>query len=170
MGDAEKIAERTGATLIGIPEVLSLCPGAKNTHPLNIGGSYRFPFGYVRMTPAVHSSGVAGGLACGYVISIIDGPTLYYAGDTSLFTDMQIIGAKERIDYAILPIGDNYTMGKEDAARATQFLKAHNVIPVHYNTWPVIKQDPEEFKQIAESVPTTTVKIVKPGESLVLSK
>ena len=170
LGDAADIARRTGAMIIAIPEVLGLCSGVKKTHAMNIGGSYSFPFGLVRMTPAIHSCGVSGGIACGFVIKFKKGPTVYYSGDTSLFAGMQLIGAKEKIDYAILPIGDNFTMGNEDAARAVQFLKAHNVIPVHYNTWPVIKQDPKIFKKTAESLAAVDVNIVKPGESLKLAK
>lgn len=167
LGDAAVIAKNNDATIIAVPEVLSLCKGVK-TCPMNIGGSMSFPFGMVRMTLAVHSSGVAGGIACGYVIVLKDGPTVYYAGDTALFTDMKIIGAKERIDYAILPIGDNYTMGKEDAARAAQFLNAHNVIPVHYNTWPSIEQDPYEFKEMAEKLAIVDVHVVNPDTSIEL--
>ncbi|MDQ0204464.1 metal-dependent hydrolase [Pectinatus haikarae] len=170
LGDAAVIAERTGATLIAIPEVLNLCQGVKNVRPMNIGGSTSLPFGSVRMTTAIHSSGVAGGLACGFVIRFNAGPTVYYSGDTALFSDMQIIGAKEKIEYAILPIGDNFTMGKEDAARAAQMLRAHNVIPIHYNTWPAIEQDPNVFKQIAESLAAVKVHIVAPGESMELIK
>ncbi|WP_196594692.1 metal-dependent hydrolase, partial [Pectinatus sottacetonis] len=127
LGDAELIAKKNGAVIVAIPEVLALCSSIKKVQPMNIGGSLSFSFGWIRMTMAIHSSGVAGGLACGFVIKFKNGPTVYYSGDTALFSDMQIIGAKERIDYAILPIGDNFTMGNEDAARAVQFLKAHNV-------------------------------------------
>lgn len=170
LGDAPAIAQKTNAMLIAIPEVLKLCKGAKNIHPMNIGGSAALPFGSVRMTAAIHSSGVAGGLACGFVIRFKEGPTVYYSGDTALFSDMQIIGTKEKIDYAILPIGDNFTMGNEDAARAAQMLRAHNVIPIHYNTWPAIKQDPNIFRQITESLAAVKVHIVNPGDSLELTK
>ncbi|WP_196596069.1 metal-dependent hydrolase [Pectinatus frisingensis] len=170
LGDAPAIAARTGATIIAIPEVLKLCGKTANTYGMNIGGSHSFPFGMVRMTLAIHSCGTAGGIACGFVINFKKGPTIYYSGDTALFSDMQIIGAKEKIDYAILPIGDNFTMGKEDAARSVQLLKAHNVIPVHYNTWPAIRQDPKLFKQIAESLIAVDVHIVEPGKSLELTK
>lgn len=170
LGDADLIAKKNNATIVAIPEVLNLCKTATEKQPMNIGGSYSLPFGSVRMTPAIHSCGVAGGIACGFVININDGPTIYYSGDTALFSDMQIIGEKERIDYAILPIGDNFTMGKEDAARAAHFLKARNVIPVHYNTWPAINQDPNIFKQTAESIAVVKVHIVNPGETLELKK
>ena len=140
LGDAPEIADRTGAGLVGIPEVLGVCearvPGLKQ-HPMNLGGSLTLPFGKVRMTLAQHSSGVPGGIACGYVI-YMGGLKIYFAGDTALFSDMQLIGKKDDLDYAILPVGDNYTMGLEDAALAAQLLNARHVIPVHYNTWPII--------------------------------
>ena len=93
---------------------------------------------------------------------------IYYAGDTALFGDMKLIGQKDPLDYAILPIGDNYTMGLEDAAMAAQWLNARNVIPVHYNTWPVIAQDVERYKQLTETMTRASVHIVKPGEDLEL--
>jgi L-ascorbate metabolism protein UlaG (beta-lactamase superfamily) len=161
LGDAALIAKRTGAMIIGVPEVLRLCQeqGCENVYGMNIGGSHRFPFGKVRMTTAIHSCGVAGGHACGFVVHF-DTINIYFAGDTSLFSDMQIIGRKENIDYAILPIGDEYTMGMEDAAMAAQLLNARNVIPVHYNTWGKIAQNPEEYKQMTESMSRAEVHIV----------
>lgn len=170
LGDAPAIAKRTDATIFGVPEVLQVCtdtvPGLK-VHGMNLGGSQQLPFGKIRMTLALHSSGVAGGIACGYVISM-GGLTLYFAGDTALFGDMKLIGHKDALDYAILPIGDNYTMGMEDAAVAAQWLNAKHVIPVHYNTWPVIAQDVERYKELTEAMSRATVHIVKPGEALEL--
>ena len=133
---------------------------------MNLGGTINFPFGFVRMVPALHSAGIPGGVPCGYVVGI-GGKVIYYAGDTALFGDMKLIGERDKIDYAILPIGDHYTMGIEDAAKAVELLDASNVIPVHYNTWDIIKQDPEDFKKL---VKTATVLIVKPGESLRLDE
>jgi UPF0173 metal-dependent hydrolase MITSMUL_05288 len=170
-GDAPEIADRTGAELVAIPEVLSLCeervPGLKQ-HPMNLGGSLNLPFGKVRMTLAQHSSGVAGGVACGYVV-YIGGQVVYFAGDTALFSDMRLIGQKDSLDYAILPIGDNYTMGLEDAALAAQLLNARNVIPIHYNTWPVINQDVRHYKEITEATSPVVVTIVNPGETVPLA-
>ena len=165
-GDGYEIVKRTGATAIGIPEVTEF--GGENVKAIgmNLGGTLNLPFGFVRMVPAMHSAGVAGGIACGYVVGI-GGKVIYFAGDTALFGDMKLIGQRDKIDYAILPIGDHYTMGIEDAAKAVEMLDASNVIPVHYNTWDVIKQNPENFKAL---VKTATVLIVNPGESLNLDE
>ena len=171
LGDAPAIAKRTGAMVLGIPEVLDVCLQAESdikTHGMNIGGSVKLPFGKVRMTMALHSSGVAGGIACGYVIQI-GGINVYFAGDTALFSDMKLIGQKDPLDYAVLPIGDNYTMGLEDAALAAQLLNARNVIPIHYNTWPVINQDVRHYKEITEATSPVVVTIVNPGETVPLA-
>lgn len=168
LGDAPEIAARTGAELVAIPEVLAICeqrvPGLKQ-HPMNLGGSLTLPFGKVRMTLAQHSSGVAGGIACGFVV-YMGGKVVYFAGDTALFSDMQLIGHKDQLDYALLPIGDNYTMGLEDAAMAAQLLNARHVIPIHYNTWPIINQDVRHYKEITEAMSRAEVHIVEPGQSL----
>ncbi len=171
LGDAPEIAARTGAGLVGIPEVLGVCearvPGLKQ-HPMNLGGSLTLPFGKVRMTLAQHSAGVAGGVACGYVIYIGD-RVLYFAGDTALFSDMELIGRKDKLDYAMLPIGDNYTMGLEDAALAAQLLHAPHIIPMHYNTWPLINQDVRHYKEITEAMAQAEVHILAPGQTLELA-
>ena len=168
LGDAPEIAARTGAELVAIPEVLAICeqrvPGLKQ-HPMNLGGSLTLPFGKVRMTLAQHSSGVAGGIACGFVVDM-GGKVVYFAGDTALFSDMQLIGHKDQLDYALLPIGDNYTMGLEDAAMAAQLLNARHIIPIHYNTWPIINQDVRHYKEITEAMSRAEVHIVEPGQSL----
>lgn len=167
--DAPSIAARTGAEVVAIPEVAALLPGSTApVHTMNIGGSFTFPFGRVTMVHAVHSCGAAGGQACGWMIRFLDGQTLYFAGDTSLTADMELWGKQYQIDYAVLPIGDNFTMGPEDACRAAAMLRARFVIPVHYNTWPVIAQDPEKFKRMAETETSSHVIIVNPGSSAVL--
>ena len=171
LGDAPAIAKRTGAMILGVPEVLDVCLQAESdikTHGMNIGGSIKLPFGKVRMTMALHSSGVAGGIACGYVIHIGD-INVYFAGDTALFSDMKLIGQKDPLDYAVLPIGDNYTMGLEDAALAAQWLNTRNVIPVHYNTWPVIAQEAGRYKEVTEGMTRAAVHIVEPGGTLELA-
>ena len=171
LGDAPAIAKRTGAMVLGIPEVLDVCLQAESdikTHGMNIGGSVKLPFGKVRMTMALHSSGIAGGIACGYVIQI-GGINVYFAGDTALFSDMKLIGQKDPLDYAVLPIGDNYTMGLEDAALAAQWLNTRNVIPVHYNTWPVIAQEAGRYKEVTEGMTRAAVHIVEPGGTLELA-
>ena len=171
LGDAPAIAKRAGAMVLGIPEVLDVCLQAEGdikTHGMNIGGSVKLPFGKVRMTMALHSSGVAGGIACGYVIQI-GGINVYFAGDTALFSDMKLIGQKDPLDYAVLPIGDNYTMGLEDAALAAQWLNTKNVIPIHYNTWPVIAQEAGRYKEVTEGMTRAAVHIVEPGGTLELA-
>ena len=165
LGDSDVIV-KNGAVGIGIPEITDFGGEQVKTINMNLGGTLNLPFGFVRMVPALHSAGIAGGVACGYVVGI-GGKVIYYAGDTALFSDMKLIGQRDKIDYAILPIGDHYTMGPEDAAKAVEMLDASNVIPVHYNTWDVIKQNPEKFKSL---VKTATVLIVNPGESLNLDE
>ena len=162
VGDGYDILERTGATAIGIPEVMDFGGTDVKTLEMNLGGTLNLPFGFARMVPAMHSAGIPGGIACGYVIGI-GGKVIYFAGDTALFGDMKLIGERDKIDYAILPIGGHYTMDSVDAAKAVELLGAKNAIPVHYNTWDVIKQNPEDFKAL---VKTAKVHIVKPGESL----
>lgn len=170
LGNAPEIAYNNGAAIVTTPEVISEAEsiGRLTCHPMNLGGSLDLPFGRVRMTPALHSAGVPGGIACGFVVNI-GGLNIYYAGDTALFSDMQLIGQRDKIDYAVLPIGDNYTMGIEEAAQAAKLLGAKKIIPVHYNTWPVIEQDAQEFKALAEKETQAEVLIVEPGETLELN-
>lgn len=164
IGDAYDILKKNNATGIGIPEVADLVGDEVKTIGMNLGGTVKLPFGYARMVPAMHSSGVGGGIACGYVVSI-GGKVIYFAGDTCLFSDMKLIGERDKIDYAVLPIGGHFTMDSIDAAKAVEFLGAKNAIPVHYDTWQPIEQNPEEFKKL---VKTAQVHIVKPGESIEL--
>ncbi len=164
VGDCYEILERTGATAVCIPEITDLVGEEIKSINMNLGGTIQLPFGYARMVPAMHSSGVGGGIACGYVLSI-GGKIIYFAGDTCLFSDMKLIGERDSIDYAILPIGGHFTMDAVDAAKAVEFLGAKNVIPVHYNTWQPIAQDPEEFKKLVKHA---KVHIVKIGESIEL--
>lgn len=164
VGDAYDIIERTGATVVGIPEVMDFGGVNVKTIAMNLGGTLNLPFGFARMVPAMHSSGIGGGIACGYVLSI-DGKIIYFAGDTCLFGDMKLIGERDAIDYAILPIGGHFTMDPVDAAKAVEFLGAKNAIPIHYGTWTPIEKNPEDFKKLVKGA---QVHIVKPGESLEL--
>lgn len=167
-GDAVEIARRTGAKVVAIPEIIGLFPKTViNFQPMNLGGTFKAPFGTVKMVRADHSSGVEGGIACGFILNFTGGPTVYYSGDTALFLDMQLYGSQFAIDYAVLPIGDNYTMGSADAIQAAKFLKAEHVVPVHYNTWPVIAQNPYDFKDDAAKEGVDVI-VVKPGESITL--
>lgn len=153
VGDTVAIAKRTGATVIANVELAAyLASLGLTTHGMQPGGKHRFSFGTVKMTFAIHSSSYddeAGnnlplGIALG-VLLMLEGLTLYHAGDTALFGDMKMIGEHHAIDYAFLPIGDNFTMGPEDAALASKWLQAKKVTPIHYNTFPIITQDPEVF-------------------------
>ena len=164
VGDAPNIAVRTGATCVGIPEIVDFGGQRVKAVGMNLGGTLKTEFGFVRMVPALHSSGIAGGIACGYVIGV-GGKVVYFAGDTALFGDMKLIGERDKIDYAILPIGGHYTMDPIDAAKAVELLNAANVIPLHYDTWPVIKQNPEDLRRL---VNTAKVHVVKPGQSIEL--
>ncbi len=166
-GDSVEIAKRTGATVISNFEIINYCQkqGVANAHPLHIGGGHAFPFGRVKLTVAHHGSsfpdGTYGGNPAGVVIEF-EGKRLYDAGDTALFSDMALIG-QPGLDVALLPIGDNFTMGPEDAAAAAKFLRARTVIPEHYNTWPVISQDPEAFKRKVEGSTESKVVILTSG-------
>ena len=164
IGDADVILENNDATVIGIPEIMDFGGTNVKTIGMNLGGTVKLPFGYARMVPAMHSAGIAGGVACGYVL-YIGGKVIYFAGDTCLFGDMKLIGERDAIDYAILPIGGHFTMDAIDAAKAVEFLGAKNAIPVHYDTWQPIEQNPEDFKK---RVKTAQVHIVNPGESIEL--
>jgi L-ascorbate metabolism protein UlaG (beta-lactamase superfamily) len=166
-GDTVEIAKRTGATLISNFEIVNYCQkqGVANAHPLHLGGGHAFPFGRAKLTVAHHGSsfpdGTYGGNPAGVVIEF-EGKRLYDAGDTALFSDMTLIG-QPGLDVALLPIGDNFTMGPDDAAAAAKFLRARTVIPEHYNTWPVIAQDPEVFKRKVEGSTESKVVILKSG-------
>lgn len=162
-GDAEAIAKAQHATIISTAEVAGKASKAGcNAHAMHVGGCVSMPFGKVRLTPAFHGSGIAGGLACGMLIEL-GGKRIYYAGDTGLFSDMKLLNRFGPIDCAILPIGDNFTMGIEDAALAASWIAPNFVIPVHYQTWPIIDTDPESYKQQTESQYHIPVHIVAPG-------
>lgn len=165
--DAIPLAKRTGATLVSTFEIVSFAQskGVENAHPLHIGGGYTFPFGYVKMTPALHGGQVAGDDEGAYTTvpggfwMDLQGKRLYHAGDTALLMDMQLL--KGKVDLALLPIGDNFTMGPEDAAQAVEFIRPKTVIPIHYDTFELIAQDAEAFR--GRVGPLATVEILKPG-------
>lgn len=139
------LGKRTGAQVIANIEICGWigAQGYDNTHGMNTGGSYDFPFGRVKMVPALHSSGLPdgsyGGSPVGFVVSS-QGKNIYIAGDTALYSDMALIG-EMGLDLAIIPTGDNFTMGPDDALRALSYLKPKMVIPCHYDTWQLIAQD-----------------------------
>lgn len=165
LGDTFSIAKRTAATVITTAEIAHLCAdNGCQTHAMHIGGKHTFDFGSVRITPAFHGSGIAGGHAAGFIVKFAD-TTIYYSGDTGLFGDMALLGRLENIDLAILPIGDNFTMGIDDAVEAVRLIQPKKVIPIHYNTWPLIKQSPTEFQDKVQRALSIPVVIVPPGES-----
>lgn len=151
IGDAVQIAKANGATVIAPFELANYCAeqGAE-VHPMHIGGAHEFSFGRVKLTIAHHGSaapdGTYTGNPCGFVVTM-DGKTIYHAGDTGLFLDMKLIGELDPIDVAMLPIGDNFTMGIDDAVKATEFLRPKMVIPMHYKTFDVIEVDPQRFAE-----------------------
>lgn len=162
-GDAEAIAKANDATIISTAEVANKAAAAGcKAHAMHIGGRANFPFGYIRLTPALHGSGVAGGLAAGCILHM-EGKLIYFAGDTGLYSDMKLHSRFSPIDCAILPIGDNFTMGIEDAAIAASWIKPGFVIPVHYGTWPIVDKDPQEYKKLLEKNFGIDVQVVQPG-------
>lgn len=166
LGDAYEIARANKATIISTAEIAGQAQEkGLNAHAQHLGGRHLFPFGSVKLTLAFHGSGIPGGHACGFVIDYY-GKKIYFAGDTGLFGDMKLIGELDQIDLALLPIGDNFTMGIDDAVIAASFLKAKTVIPYHYNTWPVIEADSEEFKRKVEEKTKSTCVVLLPGKSL----
>jgi L-ascorbate metabolism protein UlaG (beta-lactamase superfamily) len=150
LGDTVDIAGRTGALVVSNFEIVNFCTARGcQGHPLHIGGGRQFPFGHVKLTMAWHgSTGPAGeslGNPAGIVLGM-GGKKVYHAGDTGLFLDMKLIGeAWGPLDAALLPIGDNFTMGVDDAVRAAELLRARVAIPMHYNTFDLIAADPAEF-------------------------
>ncbi|WP_039043955.1 metal-dependent hydrolase [Sporosarcina sp. ZBG7A] len=158
VGDTIEIAKASGALVVA-PNELAVWLGWQGleTHGMNIGGACEFDFGTVKFTKAFHSSSyttddqqlIYMGMPAG-ILFMAEGKTIYHAGDTSLFGDMELIGKRHDIDIAFLPIGDNFTMGPEDAAYAVELLSPKLTVPVHYNTFPPIVQDPEDFKKLVK--------------------
>lgn len=149
IGDALEIAKANRATIVAPFELANYCANKRaSVHAMHIGGAHQFPFGRVKLTIAHHGSaapdGTYVGNPCGFLVTM-DGKTLYHTGDTGLFYDMKLIGELNTIDLALLPIGDNFTMGIDDAAKAVEFLKPKMAIPMHYRTFEVINVDPDEF-------------------------
>jgi L-ascorbate metabolism protein UlaG (beta-lactamase superfamily) len=169
-GDVEPLAKRTGATIIANNEIAGYYSkkGFK-THGQQIGGGKQWPFGYLKLTQAFHGSamadGFAGGLAAGFLLTTPENKKIYIACDTGLFGDMRLIG-EEGIDLAILPIGDNYTMGPDDALRAVKMIEPKQVIPYHYSTWDLIQQDADAWAARVNKETKTKAKVIKPGESI----
>ncbi|WP_201745332.1 metal-dependent hydrolase [Alteribacter lacisalsi] len=174
VGDTVEIAKRNDALVVA-PFELATYLGWQgvNTHPMHIGGAHEFDFGRVKLTQAFHGSAyteeenqriVYTGMPAG-ILLFAEGKTVYHAGDTALFSDMKILGERYDIDAAFLPIGDNFTMGPDDAALAAEWIGARKVIPVHYNTFPVIEQNPDSFVQ---ALPGGAGVVMNPGDEMEL--
>lgn len=172
LGNALELAKRDNALIIGTAELAKYC-GSKGarTHSMHIGGSHVFDFGRVKLTPAWHGSSVSEGdniiytgTPCGFIVEM-QGRRIYHAGDTGLFGDMHMLGGAKPLDCALLPIGDNFVMDPEDALMAAQMLKARLTIPMHYNTFPLIKQDPYAYVGALQGQGLAG-RVMKPGETL----
>lgn len=173
VGDTVAIANRTGATVIANFEVAQWLQkqGVKDAHAMHIGGAHRFPFGRVKLTQAHHGSGLpdgsCGGNPAGFHLFLRDGSRIYDAADTGLFGDMRLIG-EEGIDLAILPIGDNFTMGPDDALRAIRLLSPRRVLPIHFGTWDLIAQDAQGWaRRVREETDAEPV-VLEPGGDVTL--
>ncbi len=145
--------------------------GVEKTHPQHLGGGFNYPFGHLKLTLALHGSqlpdGSNGGNPAGFLLTTKEGKKVYLAGDTGLFGDMRLIG-EEGLDLAVIPIGDNYTMGPADALRAVKFLQPRHVIPIHFNTFDLIAQDGKAWGEKVSQETQAHVHVLKPGESYIL--
>ena len=168
IGDSLEIVKRTGALVVSNFEIVNYF-GARDAkgHPMHIGGGHKFPFGHVKFTIAHHGSTGPEGEPLGNpmgVVMTMGGKKIYHAGDTGLFLDMQLIGEMNGpLDVALLPIGDNFTMGIDDAVKAVDLLRAKVNIPMHYNTFDLIKANPKDFASKVEQR-GARVQIVNPGQ------
>jgi L-ascorbate metabolism protein UlaG (beta-lactamase superfamily) len=181
--DAVAVGKRTGASFVAITELANVLgeQGIEDAVDANLGGIVTYDWGWVKLVQAHHTSTVPGssdrpysptsgtviGAACGVVVNL-GGMTLYHLGDTALFSDLKLITERTPAEVAFIPIGGHYTMHREDAAVAAEFVGAEIVIPVHFNTWPPIETDAEAFKAEVESKTKSKVEVMKPGDSLTI--
>ncbi len=168
-GDALDISKASGATIHTTPELAGYCEsqGAKATGS-HMGGMVKYPFGWVKLVPAFHSSSLPNGTTMGNPVGMVvrfHNITFYHSGDTCVFGDMKLIGELTPIDVAYLPVGDYYTMGIDEAVKAVELLQPKVAIPGHFGTWPLLNPDAQQFKQKAEAKTKTRVVILKPGET-----
>lgn len=173
VGDAGDIARRTRALIIANYEIASYFgEQGLETHGMYHGGGHNFPFGRAKMVLAHHGSGFPGpdrrliymGNPAGFVVTA-EGKNIYHAGDTCVFLEMELIGRMTPIDVALLPIGDNFTMGIEEAVEAIKLLRPKKVVPIHYDTWDLIRADTAAFAAQARAAGTEPV-ILPPGGEL----
>jgi len=172
VGDTVEIAKRTGALVIANAEISGwLSKQGVKSHAQHIGGGYRHPFGYLKLTIAFHGSGLPdgsnGGNPAGMLLTTRDDQKIYIACDTGMFGGMHYIG-DEGLDLAVIPIGDNFTMGPDDALIAVKLLRPEHVIPCHYNTWPLIEQDGHAWAKRVSAETEATPHVLEPGESFAL--
>lgn len=168
IGDTEEIAKSNNSLIIANAEISDFfSEKGFDTHAMHIGGSHNFDFGRVKLTPALHGSAITtedgkvdGGNPCGFVIEV-SGKKVYHAGDTGLTMDMQL-SEHENVDLALLPIGGNFTMDIDDAVKAVEMVQPKVAVPIHYDTFPVIKANPLEFKKKNKASKTEVLGI---GES-----
>jgi L-ascorbate metabolism protein UlaG (beta-lactamase superfamily) len=172
LADAENILKRTNSTIISNYEIATwfAAKGIKNYHPMNFGGQWNFDFGSVKFVKAEHSSvlpdGTYGGNPGGFMVKTKTG-NFYYAGDTALHYDMKLIGEYEKLDFAVLPIGDNFTMGIDDAIKAANFINCNKIVGVHFDTFPYIKINKEAaIKKFAAA--GKELILLNIGESLII--
>jgi len=172
VADAARIAKRVGSTVVANFEICEWLTkkGVQSTEAMNLGGEINLPFGKVKMTLAHHSSvlpdGANGGNPCGYLLTLA-GKRVYFACDTGLFYDMKLIGAAG-LDLAVLPIGDRFTMGPDDALEAVKLLAPRRVAPSHYNTWPLIAQDPAAWAKRVKAETSAEPLVIGPGGKITL--
>lgn len=170
IGDCVSIAKRTGATVVCSWEIHVWLnkQGVEKTHPMNTGGKWKFDFGNVKCVAAVHSSGLPdgtyGGNPMGFIVESEEG-NFYYAGDTALTYDMKLIGEYRRINFAFLPIGDNFTMGVDNAIIASGFINCPDIIGMHYDTFGFIKIDQDEARKKFERA-GKKLSLMKIGETI----
>jgi L-ascorbate metabolism protein UlaG (beta-lactamase superfamily) len=169
-GDVEAIAKRRNPQVVAIAEIADELTdaGVENVTDPNLGGTVTFDWGWVKLTPAWHTSTTPKGqvnVPAGLLVQI-GGKTVYHLGDTALFSDLKLVaGRGDPIDVALMCIGGHYTMDRIDAVTAAEFVGASTVIPCHYDTFPPIETDAEAFKADVESQTSSKVRILQPGES-----
>ena len=173
LGDTVSIAKRTGAVVVATYELAQYLQGkGVTTHAMHIGGAHEFAWGRVKLTPAAHGGLIDGEesgnyttVPCGFLVGV-DGHVFYHSGDTGLISDMALLGRLNKISVAVLPIGDNFTMGPDDAIEAVNMIQPDVVVPMHYDTFDLIRQDVGRFaKDVAERTDAQCV-ILKPGGKL----
>ncbi|HTS12173.1 MAG TPA: metal-dependent hydrolase [Candidatus Limnocylindrales bacterium] len=175
IADAVDLGKKFKPQIVAIAETAGWLgsKGVENANGMNKGGTQKVGELEVTMVHAVHSCGIQdgdhivyGGEACGYIVRLPGGFTLYHAGDTAVFSDMKLIGELYSPDLALLPIGDFYTMGPREAALAIRLLGVHHIIPMHFGTFPVLTGQPSRLRELTQDIAGLEIHTLKPGESL----